>query len=349
MTSTRQRIEPDQERSVYSRYATAAQKVEAALCCPVDYDMDYLDVIPHEIIERDYGCGDPTAYVRRGDTMVDLGSGGGKACYILSQIVGPEGKVIGVDCNDQMLALARRHRETVAERLGYSNVEFRCGLIQDLQLDLDLLAEQMRDEPVSDQNGWLHLRAIEELLRREHPLVPSASVDCVVSNCVLNLVQPRDREQLFGEIFRVLRRGGRAAISDIVADEDVPKHLQHDPKLWSGCISGALREDLFLKAFEDAGFHGIEIVKRQTEPWRTVEGIEFRSVTVLAFKGKQGPCLERHQALVYRGPFKKVEDDDGHVFHRGERMAVCDYSARSGQCALGLLNVAGVTRSVCVR
>lgn len=97
-----------------------------------------------------------------------------------------------------------------------------------------------------------------------------------------------------------------------------------NPELWSGCISGAFREDQFLKAFEEAGFHGIELVKRERTPWRVVEGIEFRSVTVLAHKGKQGPCLERNQALVYRGPFRMVEDDDGHRFGRGERIAVCD-------------------------
>jgi arsenite methyltransferase len=149
-------------------------------------------------------------------------------------------------------------------------------------------------------------------------------VDCVVSNCVLNLVRQQDRRQLFAEIFRVLKRGGRAAISDIVSDEEAPDSLKHDPELWSGCISGAFREDQFLAAFEEAGFHGIEIVKRQREPWRTVAGIEFRSVTIVAHKGKQGPCLERNQAVIYRGPFKKVEDDDGHTYLRGARTAVCD-------------------------
>ena len=312
------------ERFVYSRYASAAGAVEPALCCPVEYDGDHLDVIPHEIIERDYGCGDPTSFIRPGDTVLDLGSGGGKVVYIASQIVGREGKVIGVDCNDEMLQLARRHRETVAEQLGYANVEFRRGLIQDLQLDLDRLSEELVSRPVRDYHGWLELRAIEDRLRREQPMISDESVDCVVSNCVMNLVRPQDRAQLFREVFRVLKRGGRAAISDIVADEDVPEHLQRDPKLWSGCISGAYREDLFLKAFEDAGFHGIQIVKRQPEPWQTVEGVEFRSVTVLVYKGKQGPCLERNQALIYRGPFNRVEDDDGHIFFRGERMAVCD-------------------------
>src|SRR5690606_37591131 len=166
--------------------------------------------------------------------------------------------------------------------------------------------------------------ATADQLRSESPMIADHSVDCVVSNCVLNLVRPQDRRQLFSEVFRVLKRGGRAAISDIVSDEDVPAHLQADPEHWSGCISGAFREDRFLEAFEEAGFHGIEIAARQRTPWRTVEGIEFRSLTIVAHKGKQGPCLERNQAVIYRGPFKKVEDDDGHTYFRGERMAVCD-------------------------
>ena len=120
------------------------------------------------------------------------------------------------------------------------------------------------------------------------------------------------------------RRGGRVVISDIVADDDIPQAMQDDPELWSGCISGAYREDLFLEAFQDAGFHGVEIVSRQEKPWRTVNGIEFRAVIVQAFKGKEGRCLERNQALIYKGPFSKVHDDDGHVFLRGQRMAVCD-------------------------
>jgi SAM-dependent methyltransferase len=312
------------EVSVRSRYSRAAAEVEAELCCPVKYDPRYLEAIPREILERDYGCGDPTPHIRRGDVVLDLGSGGGKACYIAAQVVGPEGRVIGVDCNQDMLALARRHQPAVAARLGYANVEFRCGLIQDLRLDLDRLAGELARCPVRDQRGWLELRTLEERLRRDHPLVPDESIDCVISNCVLNLVRPTDRAQLFAEVFRVLRRGGRVAVSDIVADEDVPEHLQRDPVLWSGCISGAFREDLLLKTLEDAGFHGIRIAKRQEAPWRTVDGIEFRALTALAFKGKQGPCLEGNQALVYCGPFKKVEDDDGHVFHRGKRMAVCD-------------------------
>ena len=131
------------EDAVADRYSQAAQEREAALCCPINYDQQYLQIIPDEIIERDYGCGDPTRYVRPGDTVLDLGSGGGKLCYIASQIVGAEGKVIGVDCNQEMLTLARKYREQMAKTTGFDNVDFRFGRIQDLALDLDLLAEKM--------------------------------------------------------------------------------------------------------------------------------------------------------------------------------------------------------------
>lgn len=99
------------EMSVYNRYAAAAQAREEALCCPVDYVGDFLSVIPREILERDYGCGDPTRHVKEGDTVVDLGSGGGKLCYIISQVVGKRGRVIGVDCNLEMLALGAKVSE----------------------------------------------------------------------------------------------------------------------------------------------------------------------------------------------------------------------------------------------
>ncbi|MDF1742864.1 MAG: methyltransferase domain-containing protein [Gimesia sp.] len=313
-----------EEESVYSRYANAANQKEQSLCCPVTYNAEYLSIIPQEILERDYGCGDPTPYLSEGDTVVDLGSGGGKICYIASQIVGPEGKVIGVDCNAEMLALARKYKQEISDQLGYSNVDFHCGLIQDLKLDLDQLNQELADNPIDSHSRWLELRNLEERLRSETPMIQDESADCVISNCVLNLVRESDRSQLLQEVFRVLKRGGKAVISDIVCDEDVPGHLKEDPTLWSGCLSGAFREDAFLKAFEDAGFHGIEILKREETPWQTIEGIEFRSITVSAFKGKQGPCLERNQAMIYLGPYKKVEDDDGHIYFRGQRIAVCD-------------------------
>lgn len=316
------------EASVYRRYAAAAREQEPALCCPVEYQPQWLTVIPAEVIEKDYGCGDPTPYVRPGDTVLDLGSGGGKICFIAAQLVGATGRVIGVDCNREMLDLARKHAPTVAQRIGYSNVEFRYGMIQDLKLDLKLLEQALEAQPVRNADDFLALRFLQDNLRRQQPLIADESVDCVLSNCVLNLVRQQDRQDLFAELFRVLKPGGRAAISDIVSDETVPESMQQDPLLWSGCLSGAFREDEFLQAFEAAGFHGIEIVKRAAEPWQVVNGIEFRSVTVIAYKEARGPSLERNQAVIYRGPFKTVQDDQDQIYHRGERMAVCDQTFR---------------------
>ncbi len=312
------------ESAVKNRYAAAAKAPQAALCCPVEYDRRYLEIIPAEVIEKDYGCGDPSRYVKPGETVLDLGSGTGKICFIAAQVVGAQGRVIGVDMIDDMLEVARRNAPIVAERLGYANVEFRKGRIQDLALDLEKLDAELIRRPITNAADFLAADELAGELRITQPLVASDSVDVVVSNCVLNLVEPRSKRQLFDEIFRVLRKGGRAVISDIVPDEPVPEQLQNDPQFWSGCISGALTEEGFLKAFSDAGFYGIQILKRDEQPWRTVEGIEFRSVTVQAFKGKQGPCFERNQAVIYLGPFKEVLDDDGHRMERGKRYAVCD-------------------------
>lgn len=312
------------ESAVRKRYAAAAKSPEAALCCPVEYDKDLLKIIPQEVIEKDYGCGDPSPYLKRGETVLDLGSGAGKICFIAAQVIGAKGRVIGVDMTDDMLEVARSSAPIVANRLGYANVEFRKGRIQDLGLDLEILDAELKKHPIASANTFLRAQELAAELRVERPLVESDSVDVVVSNCVLNLVQPQDKRQLFHEIFRVLRKGGRAVISDIVSDEDVPDGMQQDPALWSGCVSGALREDLFLKAFEEAGFYGIHVLQREEKPWRTLQGIEFRSVTVEAFKGKQGACLELNQAVIYRGPFREVLDDDGHRLRRGERAAVCD-------------------------
>ncbi len=332
------------ERAVRERYSQAAQKRETALCCPVEYNKEYLKILPQEILERDYGCGDPSQFVRTGETVLDLGSGGGKICYIAAQVVGPQGKVIGVDVNDEMLSLARKYQDVMAQKIGAPNVEFRKGKIQDLRLDLDEVDEYLRRNPIRTSADLQLLEEYSDALRKNAPLIEENSIDVVVSNCVLNLVKEEDRRQLFAEIFRVLKVGGRAAISDIVSDEEVPESLKNDPELWSGCISGAFTESGFLKAFEDAGFYGMKIVKRDDKPWQTVEGIEFRSVTIIAYKGKQGPCYERNQAVIYQGPWKAVIDDDGHTLFRGERMAVCDktyrlYTRQAGPYAQDLIAV----------
>jgi arsenite methyltransferase len=312
------------ETAVLQRYGNAAQEVEACLCLPVSYDQALLKVIPGEIIEKDYGCGDPSRYVNTGETVLDLGSGSGKACYIMSQIVGSSGKVIGIDFNPPMLDLARKYQKSIGDELGYHNVEFRRGKIQDLRTNFELIDRYLQEHPVGSISDLATLETYENHIRDEQPLIADECIDVIVSNCVLNLVRPDDKRHLFNEMYRVLKRGGRVAISDIVCDEPVPEHLAKDPNLWSACVSGAFQEEEFLRAFEEAGFHGIRIEELRSEPYQTVEGIEFRAVTVTAYKGKEGPCIERNHAVIYRGPWKQVVDDDGHTLERGARMAVCD-------------------------
>lgn len=318
------RASDDLETEVLRRYAAAARRAEPALCCPTGGESAVADWIPREVVEKDYGCGDPAQHVSEGEIVVDLGSGAGKACFVLAKKVGPRGRVTGVDFNDEMLALARKHLGHVSENLGYQNVCFVKAKIQDLALDLEFAEWWLARHPVHTLEELGAFEAQCEALRRKYPLIIDSSVDVVVSNCVLNLVRAQDKEKLFREVARVVRPGGRAVISDIVCDENPTPSLLADPKLWSGCISGAFREDRFLEMFEEAGFYGVEILARQAEPWQVIEGIEFRSMTVRAYNGKEGPCLERNQAVVYRGPWKTVRDDDGHSFHRGKRVAVCD-------------------------
>jgi len=312
------------EAAVLKRYGNAAREVDACLCLPVGYDKALLRVIPKEILEKDYGCGDPSRYIRAGETVLDLGSGSGKACYIISQIVGAAGKVIGVDFNPPMLELARKYQKSIGDKLGYHNVEFRRGKIQDLKTNLELVDQYLEEQPVRSVADLSRLEEFGSKIRHELPLVADESVDVIVSNCVLNLVRPEDKNVLFAEMYRVLKRGGRIAISDIVSDEPVPEHLAKDPNLWSACVSGAFLEEDFLRAFEEAEFYGIQIEELRAEAYQTVEGIEFRAITVTAYKGKEGPCVERNQAVIYRGPWKQVVDDDDHVLPRSVRVAVCE-------------------------
>ena len=314
----------DVQSSVQERYGDGANQCESSLCCAVSYDPQYLKVIPQEVIERDYGCGDPSQYLKEGETVLDLGSGGGKICFIASQIVGETGKVIGVDMTPDMLKLARESAPKVAEEIGYSNVSFLRGHIEDLKTDLDLVDKFLAENPVASVGDYEELTREISRIGKEQPLIEDETIDVIVSNCVLNLVSDVDKKQLFDEMYRVLKVGGRIAVSDIVSDEISPEHLKNDSKLWSGCISGALQEAEFVKMLEDAGFHGIVIDNYESEPWQIVEGIEYRSVTIVAYKGKEGPCIEKNQAVIYKGPWLQVIDDDGHVFCRGERMAVCE-------------------------
>ena len=333
------------KESVIDRYTQGAQEVQGSLCCPVNYDASLLKTLPKEIIEKDYGCGDPSRYVREGDVVLDLGSGGGKICYMAAQIVGNTGRVIGIDMNDDMLSLAKKYQNEMSEKLGGDRVKFYKGHIQDLALDLNKLENYLSANPVENIESMGLLEVWKQKQIKAEPMITDNSVDVVVSNCVLNLVQESEREKMISEIYRVLKPGGRVAISDIVADEIVDEGMKSDPELWSGCISGAFHEKDFLDVFEDKGFVGVAYDKWSEEPWQTVEGVEFRSVTIVAYKPLAIDKKDVGQAAIYKGPFQSVAITNGNItfnFPRGERMIVDECTAQmisKGFFGLGIVVV----------
>ena len=244
---------PNHKNAIQERYGAAAIEKESCLCTPVSFNPKYLEAIPKEVIDRDYGCGDPTKWVKSDDVVLDLGSGSGKNAFICAQIVGSKGKVIGIDQNSDMLSLSRESINYVAKKIGYKNTSFIMGSIERLD-DLDKYA---------------------------NPIVRDASVDIILSNCVLNLVNPNLRDNLLNNIKRVLKKNGRIAISDIVSNKKVPLKLQNDPDLWSGCISGAWYEPEFIEDFAKLGFKNLKFADRSLDPWKVIDGIEFRTVTLI--------------------------------------------------------------------
>jgi SAM-dependent methyltransferase len=227
--------------TVASRYTEAARNPQKDLCCPTGYSDYDLQKIPGNSISISYGCGNPTAFanLKEGNTVLDLGSGGGIDCFIAAKSVGRTGRVIGVDMTDEMLDRANDNNEKMTKILGYDVVEFRKGLMEDLPVEGD-------------------------------------SIDLVISNCVINLSP--DKSKVFSEIFRVLKKGRRFSISDIVSNERLTDEMKDDDELWSVCISGALTRDEFLMVMRDAGFKDVTIEK--STKWKEVEGIGFYSITV---------------------------------------------------------------------
>ncbi len=228
---------------VRERYAQAAQQVQSgggcgcgsSGCCgdavsadavSADlYGADQVAGLPEEAVLASLGCGNPTALInlREGETVLDLGSGGGIDVLLSAKRVGPTGFVYGVDMTDEMLALAQENKT----KAGVTNVAFLRGRIEDIPL-------------------------------------PAGSVDVVISNCVINLAA--DKSLVLRDAFRVLKPGGRFAVSDVVADGPVPDGLRQNMEAWVGCLAGAVPIDEYQRLLTEAGYEdvSIEITRRYT-------------------------------------------------------------------------------------
>lgn len=188
--------------------------------------------LPAEAVAASLGCGNPTALaeLRPGETVLDLGSGGGIDVLLSAKRVGPAGKAYGLDMTDEMLALARENQK----KAGVENVEFLKGEIEQIPL-------------------------------------PDDSVDVIISNCVINLSADKDR--VLAEAFRVLRPGGRFAVSDVVVRGEVPAAIRRSVELWIGCVAGALEEQEYREKLAKAGFEAIDV--EPTRVYKVEDAREF--------------------------------------------------------------------------
>ena len=294
----------------YGKVLQGSHDLKTDACCTDHRLPGYLKRamarVHDEVAARYYGCGLVIPQLLAGLRVLDLGSGSGRDCYVLSQLVGEQGSVVGVDMTDEQLEVARRHVDWHREQFGYrkSNVEFRKGYIEKL-----------------DELG-----------------LESESFDLIISNCVINLSP--DKEAVLREAWRLLKPGGEMYFSDVYADRRVPAQLREDPLLWGECLSGALYWNDFLNLARTAGFADPRLVEDRPlaidheEIAARLEPIRFFSATYRLFKldALETHCEDYGQAVRYRGGIAHHENrfvlDKHHVIEKGRVFPVCGNSWR---------------------
>ena len=292
-------------KEYYGKELSTSEDLKTNACCtmeePAEHIKEALSNIHDEVMAKYYGCGLAIPTRLDGLRVLDLGSGSGRDCYILSQFVGQNGEVIGVDMTDEQLAVANRHIDYHTEKFGYtrSNVKFIKGNIEEL--------EKLNLEP--------------------------ESFDLIISNCVINLA--KDKEKVLADTYRLLKPGGEMYFSDVYSDRRISKDLQNDPVLWGECLSGALYWNDFLRTARNVGFTDPRSIKNNPisieneEVSKKCGDIKFFSVTYRLWKieGLEDECEDYGQAVAYNGTIENnassFDLDDHHNFPKNKIMTVC--------------------------
>jgi arsenite methyltransferase len=305
----------------YGKTLTSGGDLKTNACCIAEEvclssrEKEAYNKIHPDIIKKFYGCGSPIPQGIEGATVLDLGCGSGRDCYLASAIVGSKGKVIGVDMTDQMLETAKKYIDYHTKAFGYSEpiVEFRKGIIEDLKTSAG---------------------------------IEDKSIDCVISNCVINLSP--DKERVFKEVWRILKPGGEFYFSDVYSDRRIPEHLKQDKVLWGECLSGALYIEDFRRKMVNAGFNYYYtfsqslITVNNPEIELQLKNIKFYSITVRAYKIEEleDRCEDYGDEATYLGTLapgleESFKFDHSHVFKTGEKTRVCrNFSLVLRKCPL---------------
>lgn len=295
-------------KEYYGKTLKTNQDLKTSACCTAEtmplYLREILKEVHDEVKDKFYGCGSPIPLNLEGKTVLDLGSGSGRDCFLLSKLVGPSGKVIGVDMTEEQISIALKHQKYHAEKFGFSNsnIEFKKGYIEDL----------------------------------EEIGIKSNSIDLVVSNCVINLSPSKER--VFKEIFRVLKPGGELYFSDVFSSRRIPESVKSDSLIVGECLGGAMYIEDFrrlLLKLEVADYRLMTNSKIELFNQEIIEKtglIEFYSMTVRAFKlNLEDRCEDHGQMAIYLGTIKESPNafvlDDHHTFEKNKPMSVCGNTA----------------------
>lgn len=304
-------LEPESREEVARYYGEVLQTnkdLKTSVCCTAEnlplYLKSIADEIHPEVREKFYGCGSPIPNELWGRVVLDLGCGSGRDCFLVSKLVGPSGRAIGVDMTDAQLEIARKHLNYHTKQFGYtaSNICFLRGYIEDL----------------------------------ENLKIADGSVDVVISNCVINLSPSKRR--VFSEIFRVLKPGGELHFSDVFTARRVPKALARDPILLGECLGGAMYIEDFRRMLRELGCLDYRIVSKapltidDPEVASKVGAIDFYSMTVRAFKLElEDLCEDYGQLAYYLGTIPECPNtfrlDDHHLFEKNRAVPVCSNTA----------------------